>query len=99
MSGKWGVPVRASVNETNTHTDEELQSPEFRGGVKRLKLALRFAVRELAGDVGTAWTALHETAAEILEVDKGKEQAEIYLAKIQEFSNWQMTQPVNGSKN
>jgi hypothetical protein len=77
----------------NTHTDEELMSPEFRAGVEALKMAIRItAVAQGDLDIGTYWTALHELAREILLSDKGEEQAEMYWSKLLEFSNWQFAQ-------
>jgi hypothetical protein len=75
----------------NTHSDEELASPEFRAGVEALKNAIRMAVVNSEGnpDVGTYWVALHELAKEILLADKGGEQAEMYWSKLMEFAEWQ----------
>jgi hypothetical protein len=67
--------------------------------VEKLKLAIRLAALTQGGlDIGRFWVALHEVAVETLESDKGKEQAEVYWSKIQEFADWQLTQPVDGSK-
>jgi hypothetical protein len=99
MTGKFGANAHPSINETNTHTDEELLSPGFRQGVERLKVTIRkAAVAQSDLDIGTFWAAIHELAAEILEVDKGNAQAEMYWSKLEEFAEWQMQQPVNGSK-
>lgn len=92
--------AHSSVNEENTHTDEELLSPEFRRGVQRLKLAIRLAAvaQGVDLDIATFWVALHEVAMETLAGDKGEEQAEVYWSKLEEFSDWQMQQPVYGSR-
>jgi hypothetical protein len=44
MASKFGVSVHPTVNESNTHTDEELMSPEFRAGVELLKNMIRIVV-------------------------------------------------------
>jgi len=99
MTSKFGAKAHPTINETNTHTDEELLSPAFRQGVERIKLAIRkAAVAERDLDIGTFWVAIHELAIETLEVDKGKEQAEMYWSKLEEFADWQVQQPVKGSK-
>jgi hypothetical protein len=99
MTGKFGANAHPTIDETNTHTDEELLSPEFRKGVDRLKLAIRrAAVAQGALDAGTLWLALHEIAVEFLEDSKGQEQAEMYWSKIQEFSAWQFLQPLAEAK-
>jgi hypothetical protein len=74
----------------DTHSDEELMSPEFRAGVEALKMAIRIASAAQGDlDIGTYWVALHELAREILLADKGDEQAEMYWAKLMEFAEWQ----------
>jgi hypothetical protein len=74
----------------DTHSDEELMSPEFRAGVEALKMAIRIAsVAQGDLDIGTYWVALHELGREILLADKGEEEAEMYSAKLMEFSEWQ----------
>ena len=99
MTSKFGANAHPTIDETNTHTDEELLSPGFRQDVERLKLAIRkAAVAQSDLDIGTFWAAIHEVAAETLEVDKGKEQAEMYWNKLEEFADWQMQQPVHGIK-
>lgn len=67
--------------------------------MERLKLAIRVAAAAHGGglDISTFWVALHEVVVETLDSDKGKEQAEVYWSKIQEFADWQLTQPVSGS--
>lgn len=79
----------------NTYSDEELESPEFRAGVERMKNAIGIAVvrvglaDERANNIATAWIAVHEFAMEILLNDKGKLQAEAYWTKLMEFVEWQ----------
>lgn len=99
MTGKFGANAHPTINESNTHTDDELLSSGFRESVERVKLAIRMAALIEDPDIGTFWVALHEVAVETLRADKGTKQAEIYWSKIQEFADWQLTQPVNGSKN
>jgi hypothetical protein len=73
----------------DTHSDEELMSPEFRAGVEALKKAIRIAfVAQGDLDIGTYWAALHELGREILLADKGEEEAEMYRAKLMEFTEW-----------
>ncbi len=79
----------------NTHSDEELKSPEFRAGVERMKNAIRTVVvraglaDERLDNVATVWTALHEFARELLLTDKDEVQAEAYWTKVLEFAEWQ----------
>jgi hypothetical protein len=103
MASKFGVSVHPTVNESNTHTDEELMSPEFRAGVELLKNMIRIVVvrsgiaDKRLDNIATYWTAIHELAMELLLSNKGEEQVAMYESKLQEFSDWQMTQPVDGS--
>jgi len=75
----------------DTHSDEELMSPEFRAGVETLKHAIRMAVLSSQGnpDVGTYWVAIHELAKEVLLADKGEEQAAVYWEFLRGFARWQ----------
>lgn len=97
--GKFGPHKQhPSINSDNTHTDDELRSPEFRAEVDKLKRAIRLAIG-LTGRAGLNmahfWSAMQETVLEVVEAYSGREHAEKYNELVcSEFNKWQAAQPV-----
>jgi hypothetical protein len=85
---KFGHDAHPSINEQNTHTTEEMESPEFRARVETFKMVVLRAAVVLGENKGVFWQAIHELALEFLEADKGEEHADQYLKALRDYEEW-----------